>query len=81
MNKIGNIKVVNVIEQVGLEVVSVTSFPDTEEGNKAADLFFYDLIKGDGGDLSGKSCEKYAKDARYVNGHYIVTSIISLTEQ
>ena len=73
----GSVTSIVVIEQADGGVLGVKVFPDTEEGLRDSEIFFYNLIKESNCDLIDEHIEDYIKEARYVDGDYMITSVIS----
>jgi len=70
----GSVDSIVVIEQAGGDIIGVKVFPDTEEGLRDSEIFFFQLIKEANCDLIDERIEGYVKEGVYVDGDYMITS-------
>ena len=71
------ISTVNIVELHENEIIGLSSFANTKDGNIEANILFYDLIADDNPNLLGNEIENYVKKGRYELGGYVIKSVIS----
>jgi hypothetical protein len=70
----GSVDSIVVIEKADSDIIGVKVFPDTEEGLRDSEIFFFQLIKEANCDLIDERIEGYVKEGVYVDGDYMITS-------
>ena len=70
---------VNVIEFADEEILGLTAFPDTEEGNRNAEIRFHDIIKRNWDEELEEVIEAAIEDGIYENGNKNGTFKVNLT--